>query len=261
MLAGSGSLPILRAERDLELKTQGGPKPATPHAPDEWLSRFATLPLMHQPGERWMYNTGSLLLGILITRVTGHPLEVFMRDRIFEPLGMNDIGFSVPPAKLGRLATSYAPNDSGELALYDDPADSQWAMPPVFPDGAGGLVSTIDDYLTFGQMLLNKGKLGNERLLSRLSVEAMTTDQLAPEQKIGAEDFLQANGWGFGVAVVTQRDNISAVPGQFGWAGGLGTLWTSDPVEEMVTILLTQCGFHTPLFQDFANGAYQAIDD
>ena len=134
--------------------------------------RSATLPLMHQPGERWMYNTGSDVLGVLIARAAGQPLETFLRERIFEPLGMKDTGFSVPAAKLDRLATSYWTNpETGALEVYRRGRGGQWSRPPAFPSGGGGLVSTVDDYLAFGQMLLNKGKHGRERILSRPSVE------------------------------------------------------------------------------------------
>ena len=123
---------------------------------------------MHQPGEKWMYNTGSDVLGVLIARASGQPLETFFRERIFEPLGMKDTGFSVPAAKLDRLATSYWTNpETGALELYDEAKGGQWSRPPAFPSGAGGLVSTIDDYLAFGQMMLNKGKHGSERILSQ----------------------------------------------------------------------------------------------
>ena len=120
--------------------------------------------------------------------------------------------------------------------------DSQWSRPPAFPDGGAGLVSTVDDYLAFGQMLLNKGKHGRERILSRPSVETMTTDQITPEQKAasGFAGLWDNHGWGFGVAVVTKRDGVAAVPGQYGWNGGHGTSWSSDPAEDMVGILMTQ---------------------
>jgi len=233
-------------------------------APDEWMRRLGTLPLMHQPGERWMYNTGSDVLGVLIARAAGQPLEMFLRDRLFAPLGMADTGFSVPVSTLDRLATSYwvAP-ETGALVLYDEAVGGQWSRPPAFPSGAGGLVSTVDDYLTFGQMLLNQGKHGSTRILSRPSVEAMTTDQLTAEQRASAGPFLGDNrGWGFGVSVVTKRDDVAAVPGRFGWDGGLGTSWSSDPKEDMVAILMTQClGFPSGVYTDFWTLAYQAIDD
>src|SRR5207253_9894729 len=117
------------------------------------------------------------------------------------PLGITDTGFSVPTTSLDRLAASYGTDPAtGALTLYDAAADSHWSRPPAFPSGAGGLVSTVDDYLAFGQMLLNKGKHGGTRFLSRLSVEAMTTNQLTDAQRASAGLFLGDNrGWGFGV--------------------------------------------------------------
>lgn len=255
--------PILKAVGELGLSGFGPPLPATPHAPDEWMRRLGTLPLMGQPGQRWMYNTGSYVLGVLIARASGQPFEAFLRERIFEPLGMTDTGFSVPPDKLDRLATSYWAG----LEPHDGVADSHWARPPVFPDGGAGLVSTIDDYLAFGQMMLDKGTYRGERILSRPSVEAMITDQLTPEQKAGSDfvpGYWDTRGWGFGVAIVTKRDGPSSIPGRFGWDGGYGTSWASDPSEGMVAILMTQrAGFPllSPVYLDFWTSVYQAIDD
>ncbi len=258
--------PILAAASQQQLG-MGPPNPSAMPAPDEWIRRLGALPLMHQPGELWMYNTGSDVLGVLIARASGQALEPFLRERLFEPLGMSDTGFSVPAAKLDRFATSYWTDaGTGRLDLYDEPAGGQWSRPPAFPAGGGGLVSTVDDYLAFGQMMLNDGKHGNERILSRLSVEAMTTDQLTSEQVADARPFLGDNrGWGFGVAIVTARDDIAAVPGRYGWDGGLGTSWASDPEEQLVGILLSQCAWTSPtppeLCVDFWTSAYQAIDD
>lgn len=260
--------PIQRAINELQIVGFGPPNQSTPHDPDEWLRRLATLPLMHQPGERWMYNTGSSVLGVLIARASGQTLETFLRERIFEPLGMRDTGFSVLPTKLGRLATSYWVNfQSGALELCDGVADSEWKRPPAFPDGGAGLVSTVDDYLAFGQMMLNKGTYGGQRILSRPSVELMTTDHLTPEQKAASAFFAgqwDNRGWGFGVSIITGRDNVWAVPGRFGWDGGYGTSWASDPKEDMVALLMTQRA-EFPLFSsiylDFWTSTYQAIDD
>ena len=266
VMASPDAYPILKAANELQIG-MGPPSPSTMPPPDEWMRRLGGLPLMHQPGEQWMYNTGSDVLGVLIARASGQPLETFLRERIFEPLGMKDTGFSVPEASLDRLATSYWTNPtSGKRTVYDEPMGGQWSCPPSFPSGAGGLVSTIDDYLAFGQMLLSQGKHHGERILSRLSVEAMTTDQLTPEQKAVSSlvpGFFDNHGWGFGVSIITRRDDISAVPGRYGWDGGMGTSWYSDPREEMVIILLTQCPFTPPhpLNVDFWTLAYQAIDD
>jgi CubicO group peptidase (beta-lactamase class C family) len=264
IMAPPDSMPIQKALSERMLG-QGPPAPAATPAPDEWMRRLGTLPLMHQPGEQWMYHTGSDVLGVLIARASGQPFETFLRERIFEPLGMKDSGFSVPAAKMDRLTTSYWSNPVG---LYDEAVGGQWSRPPAFPSGGAGLVSTVDDYLAFGQMMLDQGKHGSERILSRLSVEVMTTDQLTPEQKVGSDlaaGFFGSHGWGFGVSMVTRRDDVAAVPGQFGWDGGLGTSWRSDPKEEMVGILMTQRAWESPtpppVTQDFWTSAYQAIDD
>jgi CubicO group peptidase (beta-lactamase class C family) len=264
-----GTSPIQQAVNALQVYTLGPPTPPTPHSPDEWLRRFATLPLMHQPGERWMYNTGSHVLSVLIERAADQPLDAFLRERIFAPLGMKDTGFSVPPAKLGRLATCYlfhVPTRTFEV--FDGVSNSQWSRPPVFPDGGAGLVSTVDDYLAFAQMLLNQGKHGQERILSRLSVQAMTTDQLTPEQKAAspfAPGFWDARGWGLGVCVIIRRDGVAGVPGRFGWDGGYGTSCYADPSEGLVGILMTQCLWTSPsppdVCLDFWTSTYQAIDD
>jgi CubicO group peptidase (beta-lactamase class C family) len=281
MLVGSpDAYPILRAAGEQGLE-QGPPNPAARPAPDEWIRRLGTLPLMHQPGEKWMYNTGAEVLGVLIARASGRPFETFLRERLFEPLGMQDTGFSVPAGKLDRFATAYYTDPvSGALGLYDPPEGGQWSRPPAFPSGADGLVSTIDDYFAFGQMMLNKGRLGSDRssesarssesdrVLSRPAVELMTTDHLTPEQKavsgLMPGDF-DSVGYGFGVSVITRRDWLWTNVGQFGWDGGMGTIWRSDPREDMVTLLMTQVAWPSPrppdICLDFWTSAYQAIDD
>jgi len=267
VMAPPDTYPIQRAMTEL-LLGQGPPGASTP-PPDEWLRRLGTLPLMYQPGERWVYHTGSDVLGVLIARAAGQPLEAFLRERIFEPLGMRDTGFSVPAAGLDRLATSYWTNpQTRALDLYDDAKTGQWSRPPAFPSGGGGLVSTVDDYMAFGQMMLNVGRHERTRILSRASIETMTTDQLTPAQKAVSgliNDYFDSHGWGFGVAMVTRRTDVAGSIGSFGWDGGLGTSWRSDPREEMVGILLTQASWTSPnppnVALDFWTSAYGAIED
>lgn len=257
--------PILAAAAELGLA--GPPRPQEMPAPDEYLSRLGELPLMYQPGERWLYNTGSDVLGVLISRVTGRSLERFLRERLFEPLGMVDTAFSVPPDQIHRLPTAYIVERSGETALYDEAEGGQWATPPRFESGAGGLVSTVDDVAAFGTMLLNQGRQGNERILARPTVQLMTTDHLTPAQKASSGFFpgyFDHLGWGLGVAVVTGRNDLAAVPGRFGWDGGLGTSWWSDPTEDLVAIMLTQRAQFPPsakVYRDFWTCTYQALDD
>jgi CubicO group peptidase (beta-lactamase class C family) len=233
---------------------------------DEVMRAYGSLPLQHQPGERWLYHNGSDILGVLVARASGMPLEDFLAERIFTPLGMADTAFSVPEAKLDRLATCYELAD-GRLSVFDAARGGRWSKPPGFAAGGGGLVSSADDCLAFNRMLLAYGRHGTQRLLARPTVEAMVTDQITPEQKAASPffpGFWDNQSWGLGVGLVTRRDSISAVPGRFGWSGGLGTSAYADPREDLVGILMTQCVLSPPLFrliEDFWTLAYQAIED
>ncbi len=237
----------------------------------EMIEKLATIPLNYQPGTRWQYSVGMDIEGYMVEKLSSRSLPDFMRDHVFEPLGMKDTGFTVPAEKRVRMATCYeagAPK-AGATApqVHDGVQDSQWNEPPTFPDAAAGLVSTVDDYLAFGQMMLDGGKHGRERILSRPSVEAMVADQLTPEQKASSglvPGYWDSLGWGFGVGIVTRRDGVAAVPGRFGWDGGYGTSWGSDPREGMVAVLMTQRLAFPPFSKvhlDFWTSVYQAIDD
>jgi CubicO group peptidase (beta-lactamase class C family) len=260
--------PILKAANDLQIGL-GAPMPASMPAPDEWIHRLGTLPLIHQPGEMWMYNTPADVLGVLIARASGQPFDVFLRERIFGPLGMKDTDFSVPQAKINRFATSYYFNSqSGKLEVFDEAETGQWSKPPAFPSGAGGLVSTVDDYFAFTELMLNTGKRGGERILSPKSIELMRTDQLTPEQKAISgltPGFFDTHGWGFCMSVITKRTDIAGNVGSFGWNGGLGTAWYSDPKDNLTTILMTQRAWTSSIppnvCQDFWTSAALAIED
>lgn len=266
IMADARAFPVQQAIDALPI-LKGPPRPQMPPAPDAWIAGVATLPLMHQPGEGWMYDLSFDVLGVLIARAAGMPLDDFLAERIFEPLGMKDTAFCLPPEKLGRLPDSYARDfATGEVELYDAAAASDWNRPPAFPSASGGLVSTVDDMLAFGTMMLDNGSGVRGRILSRPSVELMTANQITEAQRLSAGLFLGDNaGWGFGVAVTLARDDISAVPGRYGWDGGLGTSWRNDPTEDMVGILMTQRAFDSPrppaVLRDFWTLAYQAIND
>ncbi|MFW6075392.1 MAG: serine hydrolase domain-containing protein [Chloroflexota bacterium] len=237
--------PVLRAERELGLRTLAAPTPPSELEPNEWMRRFGSLPLMQQPGERWMYQTGTHVLSILIPRVSGMPLETFFQERIFGPLGMVDTRFSVPAEKRERFVDCIEFDSlSGKLELHDAPGASYWGdAPPTFPDGSGGLVSTVDDYHAFARMLLGGGKLGSERILREESVREMTTDQITPEQKAISPffpGFWDSQGWGLGVGIATGPDDISRTAGRIGWGGGYGTSWYADPNEDLVAVLMFQ---------------------
>jgi CubicO group peptidase (beta-lactamase class C family) len=260
--------PIQKAFADAGLAP--GPK-APDLTNDAFMSRIASMPLICQPGTRWLYHTGSDLLSVLVARASGKPLGDFMRERIFEPLGMKDTGFMVPAAGLGRLASAYRRDpEKNVLVLADDARDSRFSRPAPFHSGGGGLVSTADDFLAFFRMMLNKGvgsgPHGRERILSRAAIELMTTDQLTAEQKTGAELFFgESRSWGMGVAVTTKRDQLWGNPGRYGWDGGFGTTAFADPTEDMIGILLTQRMMESPvpprINTDFFATAYAAIND
>jgi len=233
-----------------ELNTIGPPDPDIPPEPDRWIAALGALPLLAQPGQRWLYNTGASVLGVLLARAAGESFPDVLRHRVTEPLGMNDTSFWTDQPE--RLATAYLPTPDGPV-VWDEPG-GKWSRRPAFPDGAAGLVSTADDMLTFARMFLADGA----PVLSEQSAQAMITDQLTPEQKsyggLGP-DFFAGRSWSFCQAV--------ADSGAFGWDGGLGTSWLVDPVRDLVVIVLSQRLFETPdapaLHGDVQAAAYAAI--
>jgi CubicO group peptidase (beta-lactamase class C family) len=250
MFSSPGPWPVVAASEALDLSTIGPPEPAVQPDPDTWIAGLGTLPLLAQPGERWLYNTGASVLGVLIARAAGMPFGEFLRTRVFAPLGMPDTAFFA--ADTARLATSYRSAPDG-LTVWDPP-DGAWSRPPAFGDGAAGLVSTADDLLAFARMLLG----GGAPVLSAGSVRAMTTDQLTPEQKARGglgPGFFTGRSWGFGQAVFDD--------GAYGWDGGLGTSWRVDPAHDLVVIVLTQRMFDTSepprVHRDIQAAAYAAL--
>jgi CubicO group peptidase (beta-lactamase class C family) len=239
----SPTCPLQRALIEARLPLSAWTFPGTP---DEFMERLGCLPLAHQPGERWLYHMSAEILGVLIARVSGMALSAFMRERIFAPLGMDDTGFTVPEAHLDRVATCYQTDvSSGAVTVLEEARRDLLARPCAFESGGGvQFVSTADDLLAFGRMMLNRGRYGTERILSRLTVELMSTDQLTPEQKAASpffERFWDSRGWGLGLSIVTRRDDVAGVPGRFGWDGAFSTSLYVDPREDMVGILMAQC--------------------
>ena len=221
-----------------ELK-QGPPQPQLVAAPDEWMAALSRIPLLHQPGEVWLYNTCSDILGVLIARVAGRQLPEFLAERLFEPLGMADTGFAVPASKLGRFTSYYRAAPAGGLQLVDAPG-GQWSSLPAFPSAAGGLVSTVDDWHCFARTLLADGSASGRRLLSAGSVRQMATDYLTPSQRDASRLFLEGQGWGFGGSVDVEAIDPWNVPGRYGWVGGTGTAAHITPSTGAVTIVMSQ---------------------
>lgn len=240
-LADDFSLPAVR--RLVRLHS-----PATPEDtldPDRWMAALARIPLLRQPGDAWLYNTGSDILGVLIARASKTSLADFFAERLFEPLGMADSGFHVPADKLDRMTTAYRPTPDG-LRVTDEP-HGHWASPPTFPAGAGGLVTTVDDWYAFGRMLLAEGTTDDgRRVLSPGLVRLMMTDQITPEQRAASTLFLEGQGWGYGGSVDVAEIDPWNVPGRYGWVGGSGTSAHVVPSTGMVSVLLTQVAMTGP---------------
>ncbi|RBY79541.1 serine hydrolase [Geodermatophilus sp. TF02-6] len=234
----------------------GPPAPQAAPGPDEWLRRLATVPLAYQPGERWLYHTGASVLGVLVARAAGRPLPEVLTERVLEPLGMTSTGFGVPESARDRLGPHWTPpDDDGARAVYD-PADGQWARPPAFPDGGDGLVSTVDDLAAFAGMLCAGGVApSGDRVLGAEAVRAMTTEQVGPVDDEGG-------GWGLGIGVRRTDEPAGRSAGSYGWDGGLGSSWWTDPVTGTTAVLLTNQMWSSPqppaLFGDFRAVAFGA---
>jgi CubicO group peptidase (beta-lactamase class C family) len=245
--------------------------------PDEWIKRVGALPLAYEPGARFNYGNSFDVLGVLIARASGMTLPDFLEARIFKPLAMKDTGFFVPADKTARFATNYGGGKrdplTGWYPIADQPGPtSRWAKPPAFPSGAGGLVSTADDYLAFAKMLLGKGRNGDVRLLSHELVVLMTANQLTPEQRktpFSGFEFWAGQGFGLGVSVVDDVARQARSPfgfssaGSFGWPGAFGTWWQADPKEDMVQVFMVQLPAADPRtpVRAFQEAGYRAIDD
>jgi CubicO group peptidase (beta-lactamase class C family) len=233
MFAAATPWPIVTASEELRLSTIGPPDRRVQPDPDTWIANLGSLPLMAQPGERWLYNTSAAVLGVLLARATGEPFGKVLGSRVFEPLGMHDTGLWTGHTE--RLATAYRPTPDG-LEPWDQPQGA-WSRPPAFGDGGADLVSTVDDLLAFARMLLRDG----DPILSPEAAWAMTGDQLTDAQKSHGglgPGFFNGRSWGFGQAVYDD--------GSFGWDGGFGASWLVEPARDLVTIVLTQRMFESP---------------
>jgi CubicO group peptidase (beta-lactamase class C family) len=242
--------PVVVRAGELDLATIGPPTPDVPPDPDTWLARLGSLPLLAQPGQRWMYNTGAQVLGVLAARATGLTMSEVLQQRLAEPLGLRDTGFWTTATD--RLATAYQATPEG-LVVTDEP-DGVWSRPHPFCDMAAGLVSTVDDLLAFARMLL----AGGGRLLPSELARAMVSDQLTAGQKAYGglgPGFFDHRSWGYGLAVLDT--------GAFGWDGGLGTSFLVDPRYDLTMVLLTQRMFESPeppaVHRDFQEAVYSAV--
>ena len=249
---------------------------------DLMIEDLAKIPLEFSPGEAWNYSVATDVIGYLIGKISGQPFEQFLKERIFDPLGMSDTGFYVPADKAHRLAACYsadpqgatfhATDRKGGLTLQDDPATSSFLSPPTFISGGGGLCSTAADYLTFCRALLNGGQLGDVRLIGPKTLALMTSNHLPggldlPGMSRSLFSEATYNGIGFGLGFAVTMDPaktlIPGSPGEYNWGGAATTSFWIDPVEELITIFMTQVlpSSAYPLRRELRTMVYAAITE
>ena len=215
----------------------------------EFVEALSNVPLEFSPGDRWNYSVATDVCGYLIEILSGKKLDKFFEENIFEPLAMEDTGFQVPENKIHRLAANYLYNLGGPPKLIEEKSDEYTGLTPSFLSGGGGLFSTAEDYLIFCRMILNKGYLNGERLLSRKTVELMSSNHLRASSSLAdiaygrwSESTFDGVGFGLGFSILIDpaRAQISGTPGELAWGGMASTAFWIDPVEDLITIFMTQ---------------------
>jgi len=236
------------------------------------IADLAKIPLEFSPGDAWNYSVATDVVGYLVEKISGQPFEQFLQQRIFDPLGMTDTGFFVPADKAHRFAACYAADGKGGMVLQDDPATSSFLSPPSFISGGGGLCSTAADYLTFTRALLNGGALGDVRLLSPKTVALMASNHLPGGRdltEMSKSLFSEASyagvgfGLGFSVTMDPAKTLIAGSAGEYAWGGAASTAFWIDPVEDLVTIFMTQLlpSSAYPIRRELRTMVYAAVTD
>jgi len=250
---------------------------------DSMIEQLAKIPLEFSPGEAWNYSVATDVIGYLVGKISGKPFEQFLKERIFDPLGMNDTDFYVPAGKAHRFAACYsadpkggitfhAAQRKGTLTLQDDPTTSSFLSPPSLISGGGGLCSTSADYLTFCRALINGGEVGGVRLLGPKTLKLMTSNHLPNGLDLPGLSrslFSEAtyNGIGFGLGFSVTMDPVKTLipgsPGEFSWGGAATTSFWIDPAEELITIFMTQVlpSSAYPFRRELRTMVYAAITD
>jgi CubicO group peptidase (beta-lactamase class C family) len=224
------------------------PGEARPSTLKDMTDKLAEIPLLFSPGTQWNYSVSTDVLGHLVEIISGKTFDRFLRDRIFDPLGMRHTDFRVPPGCGDRFAANYR-REGGKLVLADDPTDSQYLAEQTFFSGGGGLVSTAEDYRRFCQMLLNGGHYDGKRILGKKTIELMTMNHLPENQDLSAlasgsfsETTYDGVGFGLGFAVlidIAKRQSHGSL-GEYYWGGAASTAFWIDPVEDLIAIFMTQ---------------------
>ncbi len=235
-----GPIPELYRTQHTDFDDQDGPLEAV-------VERLAKIPLQFQPGKRWNYGVSFDVLGRVVEVVSGHPLDRFFQERIFKPLNMMETGFAVPHDKLHRFAALYERTEEENLSLLEAPGKSTLVDTVETFSGGGGLVSTLNDYFRFTEMMRRKGQLDGVRLLGRKTVEYMTCNHLPGDladmgQPVFTETSYEGIGFGLGVSVMLDpaRAKVMGTPGEYAWGGYASTAFWIDPREDMTVIFLTQ---------------------
>ncbi len=229
----------------------------------DMIQKLAKIPLLYQPGTKCHYSYSVDVLGYLVEVVSGKPLDVFMRERIFMPLKMKDTDFYVPKEKINRCAAIFGKSDSKGIKVISKPDTNRISQPPKFLSGGGGLFSTATDYMNFAQMLMNKGELNGVRLLGSKTVDLMTKNHIADDLLPIGEEFLPGLGFGLGFFVLVDQSKILGSTGEFGWSGIYNTFFWIDPSEQLICILMTQFSPYLayPIHREFRVLVNQAIVD
>ena len=216
------------------LSLEPGPRPKTLL---EEIEKSAPRPLAFQPGERWQYGSSTDFVAALVEKISGMTVDEYLRQRIFEPLGIRDTYYNIPKEKVNRVAAVYRPDKDGKITLLRKP---EFHEPTTYFPGVAGLNGTAADYFRFSQMILNGGEYEGHRLLGRMTVDMMISNQIGSGKLV----YIRGAGYGFGLgfAVLTDpsKSPDALSPGTFTWGGADGTLFWIDPVEELIGIMMVQ---------------------
>jgi len=235
--------PIDKVYRELKIRSS-----ETPDTLPAFLDKLSKVPLRYQPGTAWMYSLATDVCGALVEVISGKPFDEYLRSEIFEPLGMKDTAFFVPPEKASRLAANYQRGPDKQLKLIDDPATSNYLKDPVFKSGGGGLAGTSADYLRFCEMLRRGGELDGQRVLGPRTIEIMHMNHLPGGQDLtqvalGGFSETANEGVGFGLGFASTMGQVQTGTlgaGDYYWGGAASTIFWVDPKEDLCVVFMTQ---------------------
>ncbi|RYG02372.1 MAG: class A beta-lactamase-related serine hydrolase [Caulobacteraceae bacterium] len=235
--------PVDNIYRELKIRSSG-----TADTMEGFLDKLAQVPLLYQPGERWMYSLSTDICGALVEIISGKPFAEYLQDEIFGPLGMNDTSFFVAPDKIDRFCANYQRGPDKKLKLIDDPATSAYTKDPAFKSGGGGLTGTTADYMKFCEMLRRGGELDGHRVIGPRTLAMMHMNHLAggkdlTQMAIGSFSETSNEGVGFGLGFASTMDEVSTGSlgaGDYYWGGAASTIFLVDPKEDLTMVFMTQ---------------------